>query len=145
MSFSLDLSNAIENIKENRDKIVRGTLIQLSNNVIKRTPVGNPKYWAPSSLPAPEGYVGGTLRGAWNASFNAPDQSKHGTIEKSPNGGQTAVKAATKINSLQMGQTFYLTNPQPYARRVEYGHSKQRPAGMLRVSIAEAQRVFDSQ
>ena len=54
MSFSLDLSKAIEGVKKDRDKIVRGTLISVSNNVIRRTPVGNPSLW--KSKP-PKGYM----------------------------------------------------------------------------------------
>ena len=144
MSFSLDLSKAIEGVKEDRDKIVRGTLAQVSSNIIKRTPVGNPDLWAPSSLPAPAGYVGGSLRGAWQASLDAPDYTQNNRIQDDEQ-GQANIEAAGVANSLQVGQTFYLTNPLPYARRVEFGYSTQAPAGMARVSLVEAQGVLDSQ
>lgn len=145
MSFSLDLSKAIENIKENRDKIVRGTLIQISNNIIKRTPVGNPALWAPESLPAPKGYVGGSLRGAWQASKNSPDFSISGRVQSSGTGA-TGAEAAGVANTVNVGETYYLTNPLPYARRVEFGWSTQTPPnGMVRTSIAEAQQVLDRQ
>ena len=142
MTFKLDLSKAIENIIKDRDKIIRGTLAQLSTNIIKSTPVGNPALWAPSSLPAPHGYVGGSLRGAWNASFGQPDRTKTGRIEKAA-GGQTAGDAASIAASFNAGQTFYLTNPLPYAGRVEFGHSSQRPNGMLRVNLKQAQSIMD--
>lgn len=138
MSFSLDLSNAIGNIKENRDKIVRGTLFSLSTKIIKRTPVGNPSLWAPQSLPAPDGYVGGSLRGGWQASTNTPELSRTNRIDKS--GGATIGDMANTINSFQIGNRFYLTNPLPYARRVEFGWSyRQAPQGMVRRTIKEAQ------
>jgi hypothetical protein len=144
MSFSLDLSKAIENIKENRDKIVRGTLIQISNNIIKRTPVGNPSLWSPQSLPAPKGYVGGSLRGAWQASIGGPDFTK--TSRKQTSGiGATGAEASGVANKVVVGQTYYLTNPLPYARRVEFGWSTQAPQGMVRRSVIEAQRILDSQ
>ena len=142
MTFKLDLSKAIENIKKDRDKIIRGTLAQLSTNIIKSTPVGNPALWAPSSLPAPHGYVGGSLRGAWNASFGHPDLSLSGNIEKG-GGGKTANDAASIANTFDAGETFYLTNPLPYATRVEFGHSTQRPNGMLRVNLKQAQSIMD--
>ena len=144
MSFSIDLSKAIEGVKENRDKIIRGTLVSLSNNIIRRTPVGNPSLWAESSLPAPKGYVGGSLRGAWQASIGTPDFAITGRKQTSGTGA-TLGDVVAKTNALESGQTFYLTNPLPYARRVEFGWSKQAPQGMLRVSIAEAQKVLDSQ
>lgn len=144
MSFSIDLSKAIEGVKESRDKIIRGTLVSLSNNIIRRTPVGNPSLWAESSLPAPKGYVGGSLRGAWQASIGAPDFAITGRKQTSGTGA-TLGDVLAKTNALESGQTFYLTNPLPYARRVEFGWSKQAPQGMLRVSVAEAQKVLDSQ
>lgn len=144
MSFSLDLSRAIENIKENRDKIVRGTLISVSNNIIKRTPVGNPAFWSPESLPAPKGYVGGSLRGAWQASKNRPDFTESGRIQSS-GVGATGAEAASVANTVEVGETYYLTNSLPYARRVEMGWSRQAPQGMLRVSVVEAQSVLDRQ
>lgn len=136
MTFSLDLKKATKNIKENRDKIIRGTLISLSSKIIKRTPVGNPALW--KSKP-PKGYIGGSLRGGWQASIGTPDRSLSKRKETNDAGGQTAVDAAGVANALCAGQTFYLTNPLPYARRVEFGWSGQAPQGMLRVSILEAQ------
>lgn len=139
MSFSLDLSKAIENIKENRDKIVRGTLIKVSTDAIVGTPVGKTSLWK-TKYP-PRGYVGGTLRGAWQASIGTPNLTRTNSVDKS--GSKTAGKAAGVINTLEIGSTFYLTNPQPYARRVEFGWSKQRPNGMLRIAIAGAQKALD--
>ncbi len=144
MSFSIDLSKAIDGVKEDRDKIVRGTLIQISSNVIKRTPVGKPSLWAESSLPAPKGYVGGSLRGAWQASLNSPDFSITNRKQDSPIGAANA-EAVNVANRVEVGQTFYLTNPLPYARRIEFGWSGQAPQGMVRVSLAEAQQVLDRQ
>lgn len=143
MSFSIDLSRAIENIKENRDKIVRGTLISLSNTIIKRTPVGNPALWAESSLPAPKGYVGGSLRGAWQASIGTPDRSLLKRIDTA--GNEASAEALSVANTVDVGDTFYLTNALPYAQRVEFGWSRQAPQGMVRRTVAEAQQVLDSQ
>ena len=145
MSFSLDLSNAIEGVKEDRDKIVRGTLAQLSATVIKRTPVGNPSLWAESSLPAPDGYVGGSLRGAWNASIGAPDFTTN-KRKVAPKGTAAIARASKTANTIEPGQTFYLTNPLPYARRVEFGWSyRQAPQGMVRRTLVEAQQILDRQ
>lgn len=141
MSFSLDLSKAIKGVKKDRDKIVRGTLISLSNNVIRRTPVGKPSEW--KSKP-PKGYIGGSLRGAWNASIGSPDFSIN-TRRKAKTGTAAVGRVSKVVNSLDIGsgQTFYLTNPLPYAGRVERGWSGQAPQGMVRVSLVEAQTVLD--
>lgn len=141
MSFKLDLSKAIEGVKKDRDKIVRGTLISVSSNVIRRTPVGNPSLW--KSKP-PKGYVGGSLRGAWNASIGSPDFSIN-KRRKAKTGGAAIGRVAQVVKSLDAGagQTFYLTNPLPYAGRVERGWSGQAPQGMVRVSLVEAQGALD--
>ena len=144
MTFSLDLSKAIEKVKNNKDKIIRGTLIEISNRIIKRTPVGNPSLWAPSSLPAPDGYVGGSLRGAWQASKGSPDFTASGRVQESGSGA-TGAEAVLTASTVSSGDTFYLTNPLPYANRVERGWSTQAPAGMVRITVMEAQRVLDTQ
>lgn len=143
MTFTVDLNRAIGNLKKNKDKIVRGTLLDLSRLIIKDTPVGNPELWAQSSLPAPAGYVGGSLRAGWNASFGSPDLSKSGKVDK--NGAATISKVSNKIGSYVAGSTFYLANPLPYAYRVEYGWSKQAPQGMVRLNINKLQTILDSQ
>lgn len=140
MSFSLDMSKAIKNITEEVEETVKGTLFSLSAKIVEGTPVGNPTLW--KSKP-PKGYIGGTLRGAWNASFGAPDLSISGSIDKT--GAVTIGKISTTVDTLELGQTFYLTNPQPHAWRVEHGWSSQRPRGMVRVPLGQAQQILDSQ
>ena len=139
--FTVDLRKAIgENIAD-AEKIVRGTLSQISANIIKRTPVGDPKYWKTKN--PPKGYIGGTLRNAWNASVTTQDFTKKNTRART---GAVAISKAIKTaNQLKLGQTYYLTNPQPYANRVENGWSDQAPRGMVRVSIAEANQVLRKQ
>jgi hypothetical protein len=143
-NFSVDLGKAIKGLKGTKDKIIKGTLVDLSRLIIKGTPVGDPSLWAPQSLPAPVGYVGGALRGAWNGSFNAPDLSSSSRRVAS-NGDSTINRVRTVVNGYQAGQTFYLTNPLPYAYRVEYGWSKQAPQGMVRLNIMKLQNILDSQ
>lgn len=134
MSFSLDLSKAIENIKEDAENVVKGTLFSLSGMIIKGTPVGNPALW---KRKAPKGYIGGTLRGAWQASLNVPDLSK---VDRKDKTGAIAIADMSRsISSFKIGDNFYLVNAQPYAMRVEYGWSSQRPKGMVRVALMQAQ------
>lgn len=138
MSFSLDLSRAIKNIKEDAEKKVSGTLFSLSSRIIKSTPVGNPALW---QNPPPPGYVGGSLRGAWQASIGSPDLSKNNRVDS--NGGPTISEVSQVTSAFKIGQSFYLTNPLPYAYRVEYGWSTQAPAGMVRTNVMKAQAVLD--
>ncbi|MFW0776298.1 MAG: hypothetical protein ACN2B6_01080 [Rickettsiales bacterium] len=134
------MSKAIDKIEEDVEETVKGTLFSLSSLIIQGTPVGNPSLWA---SPPPKGYIGGTLRGAWNASIGSPNEQQTGSKDKT--GASTLANVSISLESLKIGNTFYLTNPQPYAERVEYGWSSQRPKGMVRVALAQAQQVLDSQ
>ena len=87
----------------------------VSTKIVSRTPVDT-----------------GLLRKSWTPAKNRTDASNSG-------GDIAAV-----TNSLKLGDTFTLTNAQPYARVIEYeGHSPQAPAGMVRVSTAEWQQIVD--
>jgi len=138
MSFSLDMSRAINNIRGHVNETVRGTLFGVSRRVILGTPVADPLLW---QKPDPS-YIGGTLRGAWNASIGSPDATINNAIDTT--GQSTINDMSLVVNRVEIGQTFYLTNPQPYAMPVEYGWSSQAPAGMLRVAVAETQAVLNS-
>ncbi len=156
MSFSIDMSRAISNIRDHVDETVRGTLFGVSSRIIKATPVGDPSLWlynkgtkeAPNYVDylgyhgSADGYVGGSLRGAWNASIGAPDETKTGAVDSAGTGTITAMR--TIVNGVNIGDNFYLTNPLPYAYRVENGWSSQAPAGMVRVAVAETQAVLNS-
>lgn len=135
---------------EDLEKIARGFCIQLSTNIILKTPVGNPDLWLykhPTKgyvdylayKNAPPGYTGGRARNNWFPSISSPSTRQNKTSDKS---GRASVKRLTTgANKLKAGQTFYLTNNLPYIRRLEYeGWSTQAPAGMMRISLAEAEQ-----
>ena len=156
MGFSLDLSGAIANIKKGAAKTVRGTTLGIVGRIILRTPVGNPDIWLYfdkskgayvdyiSARGIPRGYVGGSLRGAWQATLNSP---LVGPLQQhiDANGSKTIAKANKVIKDMKIGDTFRLTNALPYARRVEFGWSSQAPQGMVRLSVAETQQILDAQ
>lgn len=136
MSFSIDLSKAVEGVKQDAEDIVKGTTFQLFTNIIKRTPVGNPSIW--DSKP-PKGYIGGTLRNSWHCAIN----SNVGVpIRGASKSGTDSLKSLSSIQSYSLGDSVYLVNRAPYARRVEFGWSSQAPTGMVRISLAEVREVI---
>lgn len=52
-----------------------------------------------------------------------------------------SLRAAWKLEKL--GDTYYITNDLPYAYRVETGYSTQAPAGMMRVSVIEFNKILE--
>lgn len=138
-TFTLAISQFVEKAKAAPALVVRKATIELFSAVVLRTPVGNPDLWAG---PAPKGYVGGRLRANWIVSFDRPDPATTGAIDKT--GQATIGKGITVITRADGEHDIYMTNNLPYALPVEYGHSKQAPAGMVRVSIAEFSQFVEN-
>jgi hypothetical protein len=125
MSFAKDLDKATLNLKGYTEITVRAILLDLTRLIIKASPVDT-----------------GRFRGNWQASFGSPKGGKLQRKDKSKDGANTADLADKVIANIEMGQTFYLTNNLPYARRLEYGYSKQAPSGMLRINLMAVQSML---
>lgn len=138
-TFALDIAKFVAKAEKNAEQVVRKVGIDLLASVIDKTPVGNPELW---SSPAPAGYVGGRLRANWTASIGSPDTGT--TTETDAQGGQTKARGSAKIDGWRGGD-IYLMNSLPYARAIEYtGHSRQAPAGMVRVTVVEFQTFVNA-
>ena len=77
----------------------------------------------------------GRFRANWNVSVGAPDYTTTTSTAKG-RGVTEAARAAT----LDIGGVVWLANGLPYARRLEFGWSKQAPTGMVRLSLLEFRR-----
>jgi len=116
MSLESDILEAKLSLENWALETVQGTLFQISNNIIKESPVDT-----------------GRFRNNWLASKNRP---RKGTLTQTDKSGNRAVSRAGRIvESLEAGDTFYLANNLPYARRLEFGSSNQAPSGVLRVNV----------
>tara|TARA_R110000868_G_scaffold89904_1_gene249940 strand:+ start:420 stop:866 length:447 start_codon:yes stop_codon:yes gene_type:complete len=132
MTFSLDIKEFAEKTKRDMLEVKVIVAIDLFSRVIMSTPVGNPDLWEKKK--APPGYVGGRLRGNWQASAGSPIIGTIPTID--PSGKETIREMTAELEGVKADQSIFLTNSLPYANRIEYGHSqRQRPEGMVRVNI----------
>lgn len=94
-----------------------------------------------NGLVAGKDYVGGRFRGNWQFSIDTPAD---GTLDQvDPSGGVTLAKLRLQVGQLTAGQTAYIVNNLPYAVPLEYGHSKQAPGGMVRITLARFQQIVD--
>lgn len=133
--FSLDIAKFVEKAGGNVEKVVQKVGADILASVVARTPVGNPSLW--KSKP-PKGYVGGRLRGNWNVSFGAPDLTT--TPVRDQSGGPTIQRGIGILTGWNGEADIYVMNSLPYVRTIEYeGHSKQAPAGMVRITVTEFQ------
>lgn len=90
---------------------------------------------------AGKGYVGGRFRGNWQVTIGTPTTTQLPRID--PSGSQSIADAAGALSAFECGPQIWITNNLPYGPRLEFeGWSKQAPAGMVRVSIAEFQDLM---
>lgn len=142
--FAISVSNWTKKAQANADQVLRAVSIALLNNIVIRTPVGNPDLWKGDKygfIRPPKGYVGGRLRGNWQVTVGDPPSGEIDTID--PTGQISVMRAQTVISEAHCGPPIYIINNLPYAIPVEYGHSKQAPEGMVRLAAIEFQNIVN--
>lgn len=90
---------------------------------------------------AGKGYTGGRFKNNWQVGVGVlNDDTGRAPLAS----GDGALKAFdTAIRTWKPGQTIWMTNSLEYAKKLEYGHSKQAPLGIVRLAVqnyAEAVR-----
>lgn len=76
----------------------------------------------------------------WNASVDVTDATTH---ERTAEGIALAVSRPIVAEFKLSKHTLYWTNGLPYAERLENGWSRQAPAGMVDVTIAEMKPIVE--
>lgn len=121
--------------RKNGGKLKRGQKKHASVLVSFKTKNGNVTFrqrgWAAKN------YTGGRFRGNWQVTFDRPAV---GAIDRVDKVGTATLAAGREVlahyDSSEYGSIWF-TNNVPYAQRLEYGWSKQAPAGIVRVVAAE--------
>lgn len=121
MSFSDDVRRFSAKAAEAHDKIARTAALELFTGVIRSTPVDT-----------------GRARGNWQTSVGQPTPNE---IERDDKSGAQAIGEVQARTPEGAGQEVFLTNNLPYVYSLEYGSSKQAPAGMVRVNFARVQKI----
>ena len=128
---------------DNIDKTVQYSIILAAQGVILKSPVGNPDLW---KTPV-KGYVGGRFRANWM--FGIDQQNTTTTEETDKSGRQTLGRITAQVRASVVGDAargvFWISNSLPYGHRLEFeGWSKQAPAGMVRITLAELPGAVDA-
>lgn len=139
--FALDVRAWAVKAKEKADQVLRATVSGLLNNLVTRSPVGNPEGPPPWKSKPPRGYVGGRFRGNWQVTVGDPASGTLPVVD--PSGQSTVIRAQATINGVQCGPPIYIVNNLPYAIPLEYGWSGQAPQGMVRLATLEFQQIVD--
>ena len=142
-SFSLQIGEFTKKATEQTRRAAQELVLSLFTRIVYRTPVGNPAIWNSDFVAAAkklgwidDNYVAGTLRANWQASIGSAKKDKLDTQD--PNGMATVAKIRAVLALWDGKMPVYFTNNQPYAKAIEYGHSRlQAPQGMVRISLAD--------
>lgn len=138
MTFAADLARFATVARDNIDQVVQQAVVLAAQNVIMRSPVGNPDLWKHPR----KGYVGGRFRGNWMLGIGAINTETTENVD--PAGSNTMGKFAQGMANQRAGHEYYITNSLPYAIPLEYGWSSQAPGGMVRLAMAELPGAIES-
>lgn len=116
--FSAQVAAFCAKAKGNADLVVRKIALDMFSRVIMKSPVDT-----------------GRFKGNWQVAIGSIPS---GTLEiADKDGTATIAKVTAETLGVKAGDVIYLVNNLAYARPLEYGHSKQAPNGMVRLTIAE--------
>jgi hypothetical protein len=165
MSFADDLNAITLRIAAKLDTDVRRIVAGIAESVIEMSPVGDPEFWAINDLnqfkrdsatawaaengrKAPSqrtllkqfpmrsvgGYVGGRFRANWDYGLDSAPGAQYDVTDKTPATSMNRVEGGLK-GAKMAGHVHYIANNLPYAQRLEDGHSRQAPNGMVGLTV----------
>jgi hypothetical protein len=79
----------------------------------------------------------GRARANWMISEGAPVIAEAANAKPGAAAGSIPAATPPSVSAFKGGSAIFITNSLPYIVPLEYGHSKQAPAGMVRVTLAE--------
>lgn len=88
--------------------------------------------------PVGKGYIGGRFRANWQIGMGEIPEGVVDDVD--PSGSGSVAKMQAAVSSYKIGEVekIYFVNNLPYGPRLEYeGHSRQAPAGMVRISCVQ--------
>lgn len=118
MEVRLWSKQALEDVLKARE----AALLDIGSSIIAETPIDT-----------------GLCRGNWQSSLGTPKEDE---LPLRPSVGAVAELADT-VASMKGDETFVMRNNLVYATALEFGHSKQAPAGMVRKNVERWQSAVD--
>jgi hypothetical protein len=123
-TFSENLRAFVAKAKGNEELVLRKVVLQLEISLVMKSPVDT-----------------GRFRANWQIGYDQVNASTDAAPD--PTGEAAIARAQAALQGIQVGGIVYLTNSLPYARPLEYGHSKQAPTGMVRETVVEFGRYLE--
>lgn len=125
-SFALDVAAFIKRANLAPGIVVRKVATDLLRSVVLKTPVDT-----------------GRARASWGVGLNRVNADVSVTVtDKS--GQKTILAGLAPINQWKPDDAIVIASRLPYIKYLEYGWSRQAPAGMVRLSIIEAEQFINA-
>lgn len=118
MGFAEDLRKLCDRAGDKAEMVVRKTALELQSGMVEKSPVDT-----------------GRFKGNWNCGIGVMNTATDSGEDKT--GAGAVGRTQTVLDGWKPGQTIWLTNNLPYARRLEYGWSDQAPGGMVRLTVQD--------
>jgi len=112
-AFRRDFAALLAKAGNKAELVVRKTALELQSGMVEKSPVDT-----------------GRFRSNWQCGIGALNADTGAAAGADPIG-----RTATTLQGWKPGQTIYLTNALPYAKRLENGWSQQAPSGMVRLTV----------
>ena len=117
MGFAQDFQKLIDKAGDQVDQVVRASVAGLGAAIVQKSPVDT-----------------GRFKGNWQYGGGSINSTTTSPLD--PTGASANARILAGLATWKPGQTMYITNSLPYAKRLEYdAWSKQAPAGMVRLSV----------
>lgn len=123
--FRQRFAKRIDKAQGKMDIFVRRLVLDIDKRLVMKTPVDT-----------------GRAKANWNVSLGIIDTGTRIATSKAGRGQYDNYNQSEIVSIKVNGQKVYLTNSLPYIRRLEFGYSKQAPAGMVRTTLAEMQPII---
>lgn len=123
-TFVEQLEGFADYAKEMADQIFKSVVIQVGASVINLSPVDTGRFLANWQF---------SIDSVSGASIDDTDQM----------GDETLARFVSEVGPLTYGQTAYIYNNLVYGPSLEYGHSRQAPRGMVRITLARFQEIVN--
>lgn len=137
INFEYQWKVATKKLKSELTTVYKNLAYEIFKSIVEKTTVGNPSQWRTK---APKNYKPGKLKGNWFADINQASKTQDDNI-RDTSGKDTITKIKRNLQGLTINDKATLANNQPYAAKVEYGEYPNRPAGMVRRTLANIQAL----
>jgi len=123
-TFSLQLGDFARKAGANPLLVLKKVVFDLYVRVAMRTPVDT-----------------GRARGGWQISGSGMSGGETGALDNTPTGSENQGWGGADTSGLTDDSGAFIFNNVVYIIPLEYGHSKQAPQGMVRLTVAEFQQI----